>query len=374
MAKASPLYRWNLDTSNKVETTAEDCQSYANSIRATFPARAAIWDFLASQPAPLVLAPDYGNAHRASGITAHVTSCVANNTVFYAWIYMVPNRNQTGGGASSEAAFKAEIDTYRTALSAFGPNVRAVFELEPDGVPKCYALSGGLGGAESLMRQRCFAYACEQLASIGPNVLVYINCGNGNFRPAAEIATLLGTSGIEWAAGIALNTAQNYSLDSNQAFFEAVKALEPRVGGWIYSSSLVGPYVRQTGDRSNAHFYNAPVLGTLDGSPGTGGTKPNRPTNGVTLGPRPTTKLDVTNYPGLHAILWSKFPGTSDDAHPAVGEVPEYPATTAPGPGGFYPAYWESAYNASLAVDFSAFAPFDARKVLRANHLLRMRS
>jgi hypothetical protein len=361
MGTPGRMWGWKLDTTNKVETSAEDCKSYANSIRASAPTRAAIWDWYASFPAPLVLATDYGSAHGASGVTAHVTSCVAAGTVFFAWLYSIPNRNQSGGGASSEAAYKTFVDGICAALAAFGPNVRALFEIEPDALPKCYALSGGLSGAESLMRQRCVRYACEKLRAVGPGVRVYINAGNSNFRSASEIAGLLSNSGIEFADGIALNTAQSYTIAANYAYFLSVKAINAAVLGCTISTTKIGPVVEQAGWRSNVEYYNEPPLGFLAGQVGTGGTRPNLPNVGITLGPVPTTDMDTTDFPGLDALLWSKFAGTSDDVHPGVGESPEYLATAAPGPGQFYPSYWELVYNASVGKDWSQFAPMVPR-------------
>lgn len=363
MPLAGPLYTLVLGQS-RVETTAGDIHDHATSISASNPTRATKFFDLASVPAPLWIAEDYGNAHSASGINTVLTACAGNGTTPQFTLYSIPGRDGdsfSAGGSVSSTAYRAYIDAIATAIAGR----TCIWVIEPDAIPKMYAMTGGTGGAAAILRKADIAYAVNKLRLQGAGVKIYLNVGNSNFRSATEIAGLVADCGITQCNGISLNVAQTELLENEYAYFLAVKAINANVTGCVINSGLCGrgPYVKQTGDRFDVVYINPPTYGSLDGTAGTGGTKPSRLTAGVSIGPRPTVRMDTASRPGLHAILWTKFPGGSDGGAPqtqaesATKCIPEYPAATAPNAGSIFPDYLERAYDAAVGLDFSSWAP-----------------
>lgn len=318
------LYDWELGSGTYItETSAEKCQDYADSIRGSDPTTAAKWDDLGSEPAPLWCAQDYGNAHRASGIDAHLDAAAAAGTVPIFVLYWIMKRNGSStAGAPSLAAYQAEVDLYAAAVNGRD----CIWIIEPDAISLLYRRTGGVNGAEAEDVKDAIAYAVAALTAAGARC--YIDSGDNNFRPVSEIAAILASCNIATAAGIALNVAHTELIDDEYQYYLALKAVNPSIGNLVIDTarSGLGHYDSVPGDRSDIEYINPP---------------------GRALGPRPTTKMDVTNYPGLDALLWVKYPGTSDDNSPPG----------APDPGDLYPSYWEDIYDRSVGLDLSAWEP-----------------
>lgn len=354
MATRGLLYSWNLGQS-RTETTREEVYDHATAIAISNPTRSAKFFDVADEPAPLWIAEDYGSAHGASGIATVMADCAVAGTVPQFTLYSIPGRDGSGfssGGSEDSAAYRV----FATAVAAALPlNQRSIWVIEPDAIPKMYAMSGGIPGAAATERKADIAFAVAALRARGVNTRIYLNVGNSNFRSAAEIVGIIDECGIANCDGVSLNVAQTQLIDDEYDYFLDLQALEPLVLGCVINTHLCGrgPYVRVDGDRSDAVYINPPIYGSLDGT----NERPNRPTNGVAMGPRPTTKMDVTSYPGLHGLLWTKFPGGSDGNNPTIGDIPDKPTENAPDPGDLYPDYLEAAYDAAVGLDFSAWAP-----------------
>ncbi len=366
MPTAGPLYNYSFGQP-RTETTTALIYNHAVSISGSNPSRAAKFFDLANEAAPLWVAEDYGSAHGPSGIDTVLDACAILGTIAQFTLYSIVGRDGSSfssGGSETSAEYRAFVDACAAAIAGRA----CIWVIEPDAIPKMYAMSGGTGGAAATLRKADIAYAVAALRAQGSNVKIYLNVGNSNFRSASEIAGLIASCGITNCNGISLNVAQTELIDDEYNYFLDVKTLNSDVDGCVINTGLCGrgPYVKQIGDRFDVVYINPPPYGFLDGTAGTGGTKPNRPTMGVSIGPRPTTKMDVTDYPGLHALLWTKFPGGSDGGAPttivqsATKCIPEYPAATAPDPGDLYPDYLELVYDAANGLDFSQWEPFEA--------------
>ena len=119
-------------------------------------------------------------------------------------LYNLPFRDCGGysaGGAGSAAGYRKWIDNVAAGVGSR----RAVFVLEPDGLPlmtKC------LKPDKQEERVAMIRYAVEKLMSL-PGAAVYIDAGHSAWVPAAEMAPRLKAAGIDLADGFSLNVS-NY--------------------------------------------------------------------------------------------------------------------------------------------------------------------
>jgi len=211
--------------------------------------------------------------------------------------YNIPNRDcgqYSSGGAENE-------DAYREWLGAFARGMggnRAVVVLEPDALPQTLTNCEGEGEQEG--REELLAEAVRTLSGAGGEV--YIDAGNPGFvTNIGELADGLRKSGIDQAAGFALNVSNFISTEEVRAYGDRVS---DQLGG--------ARYVIDT-SRNGRGAYNGPEQPTWCNPPGRA------------LGTPPTRD---TGSPRVAAYLWVKEPGDSDGdcrGAPAAGEFwPQY--------------------------------------------------
>ena len=161
---------------------------------------------------------------------------------------------------------------------------RAVFVLEPDGLPlmtKC------LNAEKQAERVAMIRYAVEKLEST-PGATVYLDAGHSAWVPAAEMAPRLKAAGIDLADGFSLNVSNYQATPDLLAYGHALSAL---LGGkhFIIDTSRNGNGAPQGVSGDDERAWCNP--------------------DGRALGTPPTTN---TGDPLCDAFLWLKPPGESD--------------------------------------------------------------
>jgi hypothetical protein len=309
----------------------DDLWDYGQSLMGTDPVTAAKFIEMAEIPKYLPCASDYGNAHGAPGVNTTLTKAALAGKIAIFWLYSINRRNgASDGNPNTSAAYRTYVD----GIAAVIGGRQCIWIIEPDALPLTYALPGGVGGAAATERTGDIAYAVTQLTAAGAEC--YIDAGDNSFRPVGEIATLLLAANIAGAAGISLNVAHNeFPADEYEYFLQLQEAVGFNFGLVIDVSRCgAGEYDPQPGDRPDVWYINAP---------------------GRAMGPPPTFRMNISDWPGLHGVLHLKSLGDSDDDSPKIGDQPEFPLVNAPGPGGFYPSYALSLYDTPPTLDFTPF-------------------
>jgi endoglucanase len=198
-------------------------------------------------------------------------------------LYNLPYRDcglYSAGGAGSVARYHKWIDGVARGTGSR----RAVFVLEPDGLPQ---MSDCLNAKKRQERIEMIRYAVDTLTAL-PGAAVYIDAGHSNWMPAAEIAPLLLAAGIDKTDGFSLNVS-NYQWTAD--LLKYGHDISARVGG--------KHFIIDTGRNGNG--------------PPTGFEKKDERNwcnpDGRALGTPPTTN---TGDPLCDAFLWLKPPGESD--------------------------------------------------------------
>ncbi|MHC1558176.1 glycoside hydrolase family 6 protein [Actinomycetospora sp. C-140] len=211
--------------------------------------------------------------------------------------YNIPNRDcgqYSSGGAENEGAYRDWLGAFARGM---GGN-RAVIVLEPDALPQTLTNCEGEGQQEG--REELLSEAVRTLSQAGGEV--YIDAGNPGFvTDVGKLADGLRKSGVEQAAGFALNVSNFMNTDEVRAYGDRV-------------SSQVGNarYVIDTSRNGNGD-YNGPDQPTWCNPPGRAlGTPPTRDTGSQRVA----------------AYLWVKEPGDSDGdcrGAPTAGDFwPQY--------------------------------------------------
>ncbi|MER7928286.1 glycoside hydrolase family 6 protein [Streptomyces sp. NPDC096057] len=238
-------------------------------------ADATLMDRIATRPqAEWLNGPDPGPTVRARTTAATRAGRTAVLVAYY-----IPNRDcgqYSLGGAPTDAAYRAWIDEFATALGDRG----AYVIVEPDAVAQVVA---GCTRVTASDRYALLAHAVDRLKR-QPHTRVYLDAGNSGWIPeAGRLVAALKASGVARADGVALNVS---NFQTNQA---------SSTYGDQLSKDLAGKhYVIDTSRNGNG-----PLTGT--------DTWCNPP--GRALGVPPTTR---TGNPLLDAYLWIKRPGESD--------------------------------------------------------------
>lgn len=198
-------------------------------------------------------------------------------------LYNLPFRDcgqHSAGGSKTPARYRAWIDAVARGLADY----RAVFVLEPDGLPM---LTKCLDEPRQQERLALVRYAVEKLKA-KPGAAVYLDAGHSAWATVDDMAPRLQAAGIAQADGFALNVS-NYQATSDLMIYG--KSLSAAVGGkhFIIDTSRNGNGAPKdvTGDDERA-WCNPP---------------------GRALGTPPTTN---TGEPLCDAFYWLKPPGESD--------------------------------------------------------------
>jgi endoglucanase len=265
---------WVLDGESNARRTAEQW-------RASRPADAAALDKIAGQPAAGWMGNWYPDIETA--VKSYVWARTRGGGLPVMILYNLPFRDCGGysaGGAGSAAGYRRWIDNVAAGVGS----KRAVFVLEPDGLPlmtKC------LNAEKQAERVAMIRYAVEKLESIR-GAAVYIDAGHSAWVPAAEMAPRLKAAGIDLADGFSLNVSNYQATPDLLAYGHALSAL---LGGkhFIIDTSRNG---------------NGAVKG-VSGDDERAWCNP----DGRALGTPPTTN---TGDPLCDAFYWLKPPGESD--------------------------------------------------------------
>jgi endoglucanase len=195
--------------------------------------------------------------------------------------YNIPDRDcggYSGGGATSDSAYQQWITEFAQGIG----QAKAAVVLEPDAISQM-SDSGCLTGAQITDRESLLSFAVSTIASNAPNASVYIDAGHGDDGiPAATIASQLLASGVNNAAGFALNVANYVSTADNTSYGQQISALA-----------------------NNKHFI---IDTSRNGTATANGVWCNPPNQGAGT---PSVGLSSGLIDGY---LWVQNPGTSDGA------------------------------------------------------------
>jgi endoglucanase len=209
--------------------------------------------------------------------------------------YNIPNRDcgqYSSGGADDDDAYRSFVQQMADGI---GGN-KAIVILEPDALAQTLSkCEGEQGGREALLSD-----AVKTLSGAGAEV--YIDAGNPGFvTDTGQLADGLRKSGIDQAAGFALNVSNFQTNDAVEAYG---KKVSDQVGG--------KKFVIDTSRNGNGS-YSGPQQPTWCNPPGRAlGTPPTRDTGDSRVA----------------AFLWIKEPGDSDGdcrGSPSAGDfMPDY--------------------------------------------------
>ncbi|MDT0264692.1 glycoside hydrolase family 6 protein [Streptomyces sp. DSM 44915] len=196
--------------------------------------------------------------------------------------YNIPHRDcgqYSEGGAASDAAYREWIDAVADGIG----DAEAVVVLEPDALP--HTLDGCTAPMYVEDRYTLLAEAVDRLAE-QPGTRVYLDAGNPDWvTDVGRLAEALRASGVERAAGFALNVANFQTTERSTAYGRELSGLLDGAHFVIDTSrNGNGPW-EEGGDE---RWCNPPDRA---------------------LGTPPTTETDD---PLVDAYLWVKRPGESD--------------------------------------------------------------
>ena len=260
------------------ETSAEQTAAQWRSSR---PADAAALDKIAGQPVASWMGN--WNPNIEVDVEIRVLAATRAGALPVMILYNLPYRDcglYSAGGAGSAPRYRKWIDGVARGTGSR----RAVFVLEPDGLPQ---MKDCLDTKKRQERIEMIRYAIETLTAL-PGAAVYLDAGHSAWMPAEEIAPLLIAAGIDKADGFSLNVS-NYQWTAD--LLKYGHDLSARVGG--------KHFIIDTGRNGNG--------------PPTGFEKKDERNwcnpDGRALGTPPTTN---TGDPLCDAFLWLKPPGESD--------------------------------------------------------------
>jgi endoglucanase len=185
--------------------------------------------------------------------------------------YNIPGRDcsqYSAGGAPSDAAYDAWIDSIKSALG----DAKAVVLLEPDALANLPGYCGSAYNTEfpnvtNATRIGDVAYGVQTLEG-DPNISVYLDGGHSAWQAVGNIAEVLVAADVQQAQGFFLDVS-NYQYATNNAFY----------GSWV--SSCVA-YATQLSDETQASAlgYTASLTSANNNPNGAFGSCPNQYWNG----------------------------------------------------------------------------------------------
>jgi endoglucanase len=249
--------------------------------RPTRPADAAMLDKLAGQSTAAWMGN--WNPLIEHDVQAYVWSRTGAGSLPVMVLYNLPFRDcglYSRGGAGSIAGYHKWIDGVARGV---GPR-RAVFVLEPDGLPQ---MSDCLNAQRREERIQMIRYAIEKLMAT-PGAAVYVDAGHSAWVPAPEMAARLQDAGIAGADGFSLNVSNYQTTEESLRYGRELSAL---LGG--------KHFIVDTGRNGNGPPTGFPLKDERNWC---------NP-DGRALGIPPTTN---TGEPLCDAFYWVKPPGESD--------------------------------------------------------------
>lgn len=261
---------------------------------------------ISRQPQGIWLTSDADHVEQEARSVAQGATAAGRTPVVV--LYDLPHRDCNGysaGGASDARAYRLWLAKVVRGLGGSEP----VVVLEPDGI--AHALEGCLSDEQRAEQYGLLADAVTALSQ-QDDAQVYLDAGNpGWIQDTSALARALRDSGIDHAAGFALNVSNFYTTQETSDYGHRIAAL---LGGahFVIDTSRNG---------------NGPVAGH--------GRQNWCNPPGRALGTPPTVN---TGDPGVDAFLWVKDPGESDGAcrpgaPPAGGWWPQYALELAAGSG-----------------------------------------
>ena len=265
---------WVLDGESNARRTADQWRS-------SRPDDAVAMDKIAGQPAAAWMGNWFPQIEMA--VKTYVWSRNRGGGLPVMILYNLPFRDCGGysaGGAGSAAGYRKWIDNVAAGVGSR----RAVFVLEPDGLP---LLTKCLKPDKQQERVAMIHYAVEKLTSL-PGAAVYIDAGHSAWVPAADMAPRLQAAGIDLADGFALNVSNYQATPDLLQYGHTLSAL---LGGkhFIIDTSRNGNGAPQGVSGNDERAWCNP--------------------DGRALGTPPTTN---TGDPLCDAFYWLKPPGESD--------------------------------------------------------------
>ena len=244
--------------------------------------KAAAFERLASTPSAIWLVPE---EHPTSEITTYLSGVVsaaeARDLLPVFVVYGIPGRDC--GNASAGGLSEAEYPDWVSAVAAGLGDSESIVILEPDSL----ALAEECGNTADRVDQ--LQTAITRLDDSG--AVVYLDGGHSNWHPAAQMAPLLKSAGIDRVRGFATNVSNFNTTADERSYASRLSSL---TGGahFVIDSS-------RNGNGSNGEWCNP---------------------SGRALGDYPN--LDDSDS-AFDANLWIKTPGESDgpcNGGPAAGE------------------------------------------------------
>jgi len=147
-------------------------------------------------------------------VNAYVTAASTAGKMPILVAYNIPGRDcgsYSGGGASSVSAYKEWI----TGVAEGIANRDAVVIVEPDALP---LLPGCLDSTGLANLYEMISYAVNQLKTLSPKALVYLDASHSNWQPYDVMATRLHLAGVKNARGFALNVSNYRATSELEAF------------------------------------------------------------------------------------------------------------------------------------------------------------
>ena len=245
----------------------------ANEIRSYMPYEASLLDKIGARPTAVWLGEWSGDVSSAVRNVVNEARSSANSLPVFI-VYNIPGRDcgsYSAGGASGEDHYKNWIRGIADGVGDY----TAVMILEPDALAGMSCLSDAGRKSRVLLLNQAI-----DIFNSKPNISVYLDAGNPNWVPADEMASRLGSAGVDKARGFALNVSIFFTTEENISYGNKISGM---TGGKTYVIDT-----SRNGRGSNGEWCNP---------------------WGRALGNPPTAN---TGSGLVDAFLWMKVPGESD--------------------------------------------------------------
>jgi len=154
--------------------------------------------------------------------------------------YNIPGRDACGGHSGGGAGTP---EAYRTWISAFAAAIGtrpAVVIIEPDSLADFNCMNA----TQIAERTAMVKYATEQFKAKAPNTWAYLDAGNAQWVPAAQMASRLDSAGVRNVRGFSINVSNYHTTAASTSYGNAVSGALP---------GYAKPYVIDTSRNGNGH-------------------------------------------------------------------------------------------------------------------------